>query len=259
VDFLYTHSTGKAKVVLAGLPDPKLGRVDLGVRWCRGPSNAVIDGTPSATALLTDNWVLLGALENAGFATGVTKPKVTLTATTARAKAEYFAQFEPVELALNFIPVSRALHRLSSYIHNYVVAVRHGTSPTVALRKMMKKVRDALDELEDRLEKRLANKLDSVPGISTRAAKWVANKVTDALEAAGTVMEKMIRDKVSSGDVTNSLLEKIFKRAFGTVTMKLWKVDVTVDVKTDGTHGFTNDSEAPTVVLDQHWRTETVT
>lgn len=109
----YTNLKSTAILDLAMSPDADVTRLDLGFHWCETDQGSLISTQPAPDALwtLTDNWVLLGALEAfAGISLG--QPEVSeleVGRSSVTAKTTIAADVDALAAITSAIPVGKLL------------------------------------------------------------------------------------------------------------------------------------------------------
>lgn len=124
----YTNVKSTAILDLALSPDADVTRLDLGFHWCETSEGSLISTEPGPSALwtLTDNWILLGALEA-------------------------FAGISVVQPEVSEVEVSRASVTTRTTVAAKVDALAAVTS-VIPVGKLLKPVRALFERLDDKID-----------------------------------------------------------------------------------------------------------
>lgn len=239
---IYTTASGVSSLRLLTAPDPDFATFDLGVRWCVLPSGQPLIQQVNPTARLSENWVFLGVLENFGLEPYQTLGKATIEGTTATGEAEYGVGASAAEFLASFVPTSRLVKGLAKATRRFKVDKRV-LGKAAAAKRLRRTVAKKLDDWEDAFERRLAKAFDRIPGVPSKEAKKLADRVTDEMERTGSRLE---------GDLDQAPAEKLFKRLFKQVRVPLWKVRALISVHADGSYSFADKSRP--LVLKDEWK-----
>lgn len=259
----YTTAAGKSRwVVLVG-PDAKLATFDVGFKWCTTPDGPAFKGTPRVDSQVVAHWALLGALESAGFVVVAEEPTVSIERRTLVAGGRIVGAFQPLEVALNVLPITRALSTVTKHVDDCFLKIAGGVDPARALPEMVEALKAPVKKLKKAVEARLRKKLDRTPGISSAKAAKLADRWLKGLGDVGTFLVDDLAKRVALGEVAVKgaarLVGESWRSAFGQLTFTIWRPEVWVSITKRGKHLFTNHSESPLFLpIKDEWEHKTV-
>ncbi|WP_426247453.1 hypothetical protein [Nocardioides sp. LHG3406-4] len=257
----YTTADGKARWVIAAGPDAKIATFDVGIRWCTTPDGPAFRGPARLGSQVVAHWLLLGALENAGFVVEVEEPSQKMTGTKLTAKGRVVGAFSPVEVALNLLPVTRILHKVTGHVDDCYRKVAGGVDPARALPEMVDKLAGPVKKLKKAIRKQLQKQLDK--RMTTVLAIKLSHRWLRGLDHVGAFLVDDLAKRVALGEVAvkgaAKLVGESFRLAFGKLRFTIWRPHVVVDIKKNGKHTFTDKSSSPIYLpIDDEWKHKTV-
>lgn len=234
----YSIADGTASLPLPGLPDPDFGTFSLGVSWCiRSDGSARVDEVPVASAELSGNWVFLATLEELGFAPSVSRVSVGQGDIAVSATANYYVDFNAVEVAASLVPQGRLLDKVKDATRRYGDRVDDGMSKAKAARLFAAHVGKQLDKFNAKIQRQISKRLAVLPGVSDAFARHTAGYLTDRFGGAAKLYLAKLVARLGGVADEVGLFVKFFD-----VRAPVWKVAVTITPHAGGSHTVTYEN-----------------
>jgi len=259
-DYLYTTVEGKSRWVMTVAPDIEIGTFDVGLRWCTTPDGPGFREQANVYSQVNTNWFLQGILETIGFTLESKTPTVSMSERTAKIKGRIVLAFNPVKVALNFVPVTRLLDKVATHIDDCFLKIAGGIHSGQATRELAEALYSPVKKIKAKIRRKLQDQLDKK--MTTVLAIKLSHRWTRGFDHAADAMTDFIVGQVRTGNLGLNMGKKLagdaFEFAFGTVEYTLWRPSINVTIKNSGKADIENRSDGSPGVEDE-WKDKTVT